>query len=55
MFGATTIERLLHDTLASVDQNIPRLIQGSLKREENLARILLASSTLSHPSCVFFL
>jgi hypothetical protein len=45
----TTVERLLHDTLASVDQNILRPIQVSLKREENLACITLASYMLSHP------
>jgi hypothetical protein len=44
----TSVEMLLHDTLASVDQNILHPIQVSLKREENLARKLLASSTLSH-------
>jgi hypothetical protein len=50
--GAAT-ERLLHDTLASVDGNILHLIQVSLKREENLARIPLASSMLSHPLLCF--
>jgi hypothetical protein len=51
----TDTERLLHDTLALVKQNIPHSIRVSLKREENLAHILLASSTLSHPFCVLFL
>jgi hypothetical protein len=48
-----TTERLLHDMLASVDQNNLRTIWVSLKREENLARIPLASSTLSHPLACF--
>jgi hypothetical protein len=50
----TTVERLLHDTLASVDQNILRPIQVSLKREENLACITLASYTLSSPPMYYF-
>jgi hypothetical protein len=48
-----TIERWLHDMLASVNQNILRLIRVSLKREENLARMPLASSMLSHPLLCF--
>jgi hypothetical protein len=39
--------------LAMVDQNILPLIRVSLKREENLARIPLASSMLSHPLLCF--
>jgi hypothetical protein len=49
----TTTETLLHDTLASVDQNILRPIRVSLKREQNLARIPLTSSTPSHPHLCF--
>jgi hypothetical protein len=37
----TTTERLFHDTVASVNQNILRLIRVSLKREEDLTRIPL--------------
>jgi hypothetical protein len=49
----TTTERLLHDMLASVNQNIPRPIWVSPKREENLVCIPLASYTLSHPLMCF--
>jgi hypothetical protein len=48
------VERLLHDTLTSIDQNILRVIRVCLKREENLAYIPLASSMLSHPLLGFF-
>jgi hypothetical protein len=47
------MERLLHEMPALVDRNILRLIRVSLKREENLACMLLASSTLSHPLLCF--
>jgi hypothetical protein len=47
------MERLLHEMPASVDWNILRLIRVSLKREENLACMLLASSTISHPLLCF--
>jgi hypothetical protein len=46
-------DRLLHDMLASIDQNILRPIRVSLKREENLACIPLASSMLPHPLLCF--
>jgi hypothetical protein len=49
----TATGRLLHDKLALVDQNILHPIQVGLKREENLARIPLASSMLSHPVICF--
>jgi hypothetical protein len=46
-------ERLSHEMIASIDQNILCQIPVSLKREENLACMPLASSTLSH-SLLYF-
>jgi hypothetical protein len=45
----TAAERLLDDMMASINENIMRPIWVSLKREETLARMPLASSLLSHP------
>jgi hypothetical protein len=53
VFAGHHHREVVHDTLDSVDQNILRPIQVSLKREENLALIPLASSTLSHPLLCF--
>jgi hypothetical protein len=43
----TNVERLLHETLASVDRNILRLIRVSLKKEERVC--LCTSSFLQVP------
>jgi hypothetical protein len=49
-----TTERLRHETLASVDRNILRLIQVGLKKEKKLPAHLRLPSCILIPSSVLF-
>jgi hypothetical protein len=51
----TAVERLLHETLASVDWNILHQIRVSLKKRGKLAYVPLASFNPSHPLLCLFL
>jgi hypothetical protein len=51
----TATERLLHETLTSINSNILRLIRVALKREEKLPARLRLLSCILIPSCVLFL
>jgi hypothetical protein len=49
------VERLLHETLALVDQNILHLIWVGLKREKKPPARLWLPSCILIPSCILFL